>query len=142
MQRHFNLHPSRQLFICIVFFHTLLIGVLLFIPFSSSVLVSLCVVLLCSMTYYVLRDAGLKLESACVALRVEGDDGVVLINRKGLESLGQLLSSSVVTPHLLVLNVKLSGERRRRNVIVMPDSMDAQSFRHLRVALKWQVASV
>jgi len=141
MQRHFNLHPSRQLFICIVFFHALLIGVLLFIPFSYSVLASLCVVLLCSMTYYVLRDAGLKLENACVALRVE-DDGVVLINSKGLESLGQLLSSSVVTPHLLVLNVKLLGERRRRNVIVMPDSMDAQSFRHLRVVLKWQVASV
>jgi len=140
MQRHFILRPSRLLLLCIVFAHVLLIAVLQFIPLPYFVLLLLCFVLLCSMIYYVLRDAGLKFENACVALRMEGD-GVVLINRKGIESLGQLLSSSVLTPHLLVLNFSLSAERRRRNVIVMPDSMDAALFRHLRVVLKWQVTS-
>lgn len=136
MRRHFLLHPSYYLALCIVSAHVLAMGALCFIPVPAPALLLLLVVLTCSMAYYVLRDAGLRLAGACVALRLE-DERVVLIERNGAERAGRLQRGSVVTPYLVVLNIEMPGQRRRRDVLVLPDSMDAESFRQLRVALKW-----
>ena len=70
-------------------------------------------------------------------LRLE-DDRIVLGYRNGGILSGTLQSGSVVTPYLVVLNVRIQGWYFNRNVLMMPDSMDAESFRRLRVALKWQ----
>ncbi len=75
---------------------------------------------------------------ARVALRLEGEH-VVLFNRKGDESVGKLLRSSLVMPQMVILNIALPKHFWRINIVLMPDSMDAESFRQLRVALKWGV---
>ena len=134
--RHFTFHPSRYLILMIVMAHAVAAGAFLFVPISKIALFLLLIVLAVSMVYYVLRDAGLILGGAWIALGLE-DDRVVLHNRKGEEVVGALLRSSVVTPYLVVLNIALPGQRSRRNVVLMADSMDAESFRQLRVALKW-----
>jgi hypothetical protein len=53
--------------------------------------------------------------------------------------MGRLLGSSVVMPHLVILNISIPNYRQTQNVVLMPDSMDEESFRQLRVALKWGV---
>lgn len=141
MPRHFALHPSRLLFLCIVFPHLLVIGLFALLPFPAILYLALLCVLLFSCVYYVLRDATLRLGGACVALRLE-EKHIVLVNRENREMTGKLLGSSVVTPYLTVLNIALDGMRRTRNVVIMPDSMDATSFRQLRVLLKWWVSAV
>jgi toxin CptA len=47
------------------------------------------------------------------------------------------LRDSLVTPYLTVLNVLPQGARFSRSVVILPDSLDAESFRQLRVWLKW-----
>jgi hypothetical protein len=42
-----------------------------------------------------------------------------------------------VTPSLVILNVVLKEQRGRRSLLILPDTMGAESFRRLRVALKW-----
>lgn len=140
MQRHFAFHPSNALTLLLVCAHVIVAGALFFVPISKTALFLMLAVLFCSMAYYVLRDARLKLDAAWIALRLEGDR-VVLVNRKGEESTGELLRGSVVMPHLVILNMGINGQRRRCNVVLMSDSMDAESFRQLRVALKWGAIS-
>jgi toxin CptA len=138
MQRHFALHPSNYLTLTIFIAHAIVMAALLFLPFPNVALILLLIVLSWSMTYYMLRDARLKLDSSYVALRLE-DDHIALIDLKGGEVTGELLRSSMVMPHLVVLNIAVQGQRQKRNVVLMSDSMDAESFRRLRVALKWRM---
>ena len=138
MQRYFALRPSNYLTLTILFAHVTVMVALLFVPFPGAALVLLLIVLAWSMAYYVLRDARLLLNSACVALRLE-DERIALIDHKGEEVAGALLRSSMVMQHLVVLNIAVQGRRWERNVVFMSDSMDAESFRRLRVALKWRM---
>jgi toxin CptA len=141
MQRHFTFHPSNYLTLIIVVAHAVVMAALLFVPIPKVALVALLMVLAASAAYYALRDARLGLESSWVALRLE-NDRVVLVNRKGEEWTGALLRGSVVTAQLAVLNVLIQDPRRRCNVVLMPDSMGAESFRQLRVALKWRAVPI
>ncbi|MFM9912332.1 MAG: protein YgfX [Methylophilaceae bacterium] len=67
------------------------------------------------------------------------------INVKGALSVQQdgdwleakVLGSSLVLPYLTVLNLKLPNGRWPLNVVLLRDSVDAESFRRLRVWLKW-----
>jgi toxin CptA len=40
-------------------------------------------------------------------------------------------------PWLTVLNLKLPGKRLVRHVILLPDALDENEFRRLRVWLRW-----
>ncbi len=96
----------------------------------------LAMLLLVSLLFYLRRDAWLSAPSSAIALLLEGDR-VVLTTRSGDLWPGQLLRDSLVTPLLTVINVLPHGARFARNIIILPDSLDAESFRQLRVWLKW-----
>lgn len=140
MQRVFTIHPSRYLTLTIVLAHVLVMGELCFLPLPKPACVLLLIVLQGSMIYYVLRDAILKLRDSWLALKLE-DAGVVLVNRTGEEFTGILQGGSMVTPLLVLLNISMPSLRRKCSLVLMPDSMDAESFRRLRVALKWEIGS-
>ena len=85
-----------------------------------------------------LRDARLTLEDSIVAISL-GDDRIILFNRDGDEQVGKLLRSSLIMPQIVILNITLPNHFWKKNVVLMPDSMDAESFRQLRVVMKWGV---
>lgn len=90
------------------------------------------------MVYYAQRDARLRLQDSWSALRLT-NEYIVLSNRRGDEFAGTLLRSSVVTPYLVVLRVKLTAGGGNANVVLLPDSMDTESWRRLCVVLKWGI---
>jgi toxin CptA len=92
--------------------------------------------LLCSLAWYLRRDAWLSMPTSCVALRVEGDH-VVLVTRDGKELAGQVQRDSLVSAAVLVLNVLPQGARFARSVVIFPDAIAAEAFRELRVILRW-----
>jgi toxin CptA len=132
----FAINASRLLAIFILLGHSIAIGALMFVPIPKVAFYFLEIVLILSATYYWLRDAKLILPGSWIALRLE-DDCIVLFNRNGSEFTGKLLASSFITPHLVILQVSLPDYRLKQNVVLMADSMDAESFRKLRVAVKW-----
>ena len=138
MRRSFKLYPSHWLALCIIFGHCAAIGSLAMLPIPKLALVLLFAVLGGSSIYFVLRNARLAFTNSWVELILE-EDRITLLNRKGDEQTGILLRNSLVTPYLVILNVKLFDCRWKQNLVVMPDSMDSESFRGLRVALKWGV---
>lgn len=138
MQRHFVFHSSSLLTRSIVAAHLLAMAAFAFVPVPLMAQLSLCAVLFASMGYYVLRDAQLKLSSSWLELRLEGEH-VVLRNRGGKELTGVLSHSTFVSPYLAVVNVYIPEARRGYGVVLMSDSLDAGSFRQLRMLLKWDM---
>lgn len=88
------------------------------------------------MIYWLTFTAILRSRSSCVAFRLE-DDGIVLVLRNGDHVSGCLAADTLITPYLLVLNVALRESNKSRSVLILPDSMGAESFRRLRVGLRW-----
>lgn len=87
--------------------------------------------------YYLLLYANLSMAHSCVAFRMEGQTEIVMVLRSGRHLPGRISPDSFVTPYLVILNVVLSEQRRGRSLLILPDTMGAESFRRLRVALKW-----
>ncbi|MDR3426296.1 protein YgfX [Silvimonas sp.] len=65
-------------------------------------------------------------------------DGTLLIGW-GDESpqAAQVLGSTMVSAHLLVLHLRVQNVRKVQRLVLWPDSMPADDFRRLRVALRW-----
>lgn len=107
---------------------------MLVLPLWAGVAV-MCLLLL-SLGHCLLRHAWLRLPYSCAGLLLE-EDGVVLIRRDGVHLPCRILPGSLVAPWLTVLNMLPEGERLVRSVVILPDSLDAESFRQLRLWLKW-----
>jgi hypothetical protein len=140
-QQHFAIQPSRFLALIIALMHGGVLALLFLLPLPEFAVASLFFVIMFSGAYYLLRDALLKLGSAWIALQINAQ-GVVLKNCNLLKYKGILKGGSVVTAGMVILHVALTGRRNTVYITLMPDSMDAESFRQLRVLLKlgrtWQ----
>ncbi len=87
--------------------------------------------------YCVSRYALLRADDSCVAFRPEEDSGVVLVLRNGSHLMCRLCNDSLVTSGMVILNAKVYEQRGGRSVLIFPDAIGGDSFRRLRVALKW-----
>lgn len=136
MQRYFKLRPSRSLALYLFILCVAAILVLWQLPLPIPVLLASSLSILCWGGYYLVLAANLRTGRSCVAFRLE-EDGVVLVLRDGRHLPYKVAADSLVTPYLVILNVE-SGERRgRRQLLILPDAIGGESFRRLRVALRW-----
>jgi toxin CptA len=137
MQRHFKLRPSRAL---ALFLSILCLSALVSIwslPFPALILLVLSLIVLSWSGYCLFLHAGLRMGNSCVALRQEEGDEIVLVLRNGSHMMCRLCGDSLVTPYIVILNVARNEQHRGRSVVIMPDAIGAESFRRLRVMLKW-----
>ncbi len=139
MQRYFKLRPSRVLGLLLFFLFSASLVSLWLLPLAKLVIVVLTLVMACSVAVSLLLDTRLRRRSSCVAFRLEDGDGIVLVLRNGLHLPGRVSTDSLVTPYLVILNVVLNEQGGRRSLRILPDAMGADSFRRLRVALRWNV---
>ena len=137
MQRQFNLQPSAYLAITLIAIHGAAVAALLALalPFWAHGL--LILLLLANLLHHLWRNAWLSAPSSAVAVLLDGDR-IVLTQRSGIQIVGKLLSHSLIAPFLTVLNILPINSFHAHNVIIFPDSLDAESFRQLRVSLRWR----
>ncbi|MEJ1959963.1 MAG: protein YgfX [Nitrosomonadales bacterium] len=136
MQKQFNFQPSHFLAAVLITAHGATIAALVPLDFPMWAKMALTFLILFSLTYHLQREALLTSAFAAVGLMLEGDQ-VILTLRNGEQRIGKILHDSLVTPYLTVLNVLPQGSRLSRSVVVLPGSLDAESFRQLRIHLKW-----
>lgn len=136
MQRQFNLQPSVYLTIVLVASHSTALAVLapLALPIWTRTLLALLV--MASLLYHLWHDAWLLARSSNKTLLLDGDV-IQLVARNGDQITAQVLTDSLVTPFITILNVLPQGAYFARSVIILPDSQDTESFRQLRVWLRW-----
>lgn len=137
MQRHFKLRPSRALALSLFILCLSALVSIWSLPFSVLALSVLSMVVLSWGGYCLLLHAGLRMGNSCVALRLEEGDEIVLVLRNGSHLMCRLCGDSLVTPYIVILNVTRNEQRGGRSVLIMPDAIGAESFRRLRVILRW-----
>jgi hypothetical protein len=136
MQKHFRLHSSYILTALLLLIHVLALASVLRLPVPAWGKWATAISLLASLIYYLRRNAWRSLSTSWVAFRLEKTH-VVLIARNGQELAGQLLSDSVVMPFMTLLRILPHGARFARSVVIFPDAIAPESFRQLRVLLRW-----
>jgi toxin CptA len=91
-----------------------------------------------SAVHAILLHALHGLRSSLVGLEISDDCRVSVIDRAGATHGAELLPSSVVTAWLTLLNLRRAGRRRARTLILVPDRVDPDLYRRLRVLLRWR----
>ena len=108
------------------------------VPGPSWLKVSVSLALAASLAFYGARDAWRVLGGAAVALRLRSDCSCEIATRQGRWLEARLLGSTFVSPYLTVLNLRPKGGLFARHVVILPDAVDTEGFRRLRVLLKWK----
>jgi hypothetical protein len=67
------------------------------------------------------------------AHRVHTDGGAMTVD--GIE--GRIVDGSFVAPWLTIIHWRPAGSRLTRTLVVLPDAIDPEPFRALRVILRW-----
>lgn len=107
-------------------------------PLPHWLAVLLMPVFLGSAWHTLRRDGFRTWRHSLIALRLDADGRCEFQTRAGAWREAALLGSSFVAPYLTVLNLKPAGDRLAKHLVILPDAVDAEDFRRLRVWLKWR----
>lgn len=129
---------SRRLAGLLVGMHVFAAAMLALAPLPHWLAALLMPVILVSAWLTLWRDGFRKLRHSLVALRLDADCKCEFQTRAGAWREAVLLGSSFVAPHLTVLNFKPAGGHLAKHLVILPDAVDAEDFRRLRVWLKWR----
>jgi toxin CptA len=103
------------------------------LPVWLALLLSVAVI--ASLTYTLTTHALLVSRRAIVQLIWDAEGKWTLLTLKGERLTAQLQPTTYLHPHLVILNFRLGKLWERRAVVLLPDSVDADTFRRLRVRL-------
>ena len=98
------------------------------------------VLLLASAALMVRRYAFVKGSQACSRLRISKDGDCRLDLAADRVATGRLQSGWLASPLLIVAQVRCTGERLARKIVLLPDSSDADTLRRLRIFLRFAIA--
>jgi toxin CptA len=134
---HASLQRSRTIAVSLCLAHTAagVILVLLDVPVWSKV--ALAFVLVLSVLHATCRHALLRTNRAVLGIEIKDRETAAVLCRDGRWRDARVLGSTYVTPLLTVLNLRLTGERLMRHVVLVPDNIDREDFRKVRVLLRW-----
>ncbi len=131
-----SLRPSISLAAILATAHLGAISLILVLPISARL--PPVMLLAFSMAYSILRYAFIRLPDSIVSLKLE-EKSCMFSMRGGSEKSCVFHGSSYVSPYLTVLNLKEEGKRLMKSVVILPDAIDREEFRQLRVWLRWKV---
>lgn len=135
------LGPSRRLAALFVAAHLLAaLGVLASTP-PSIIAAVLLPTLAANLWYSLRRHAWLTAPRSLVLLDFSDTLEVAAEERSGRRIVATVLGTTFVAPWLVVLNLEVEGDRFLRTVVVMPDATARESFRAVRVWLRWRHAA-
>lgn len=134
-----SLQPSRYLAGVLVCAHVLVCGLLWLMPLPVAGALSGTCVVCASLVCYIRRDALLSASGAVIRVELSEDMTGTLILRDGRRITGKLTGNTFVHPGMTVLDFAIS-RFLTRSVVILPDGIEAEIFRQLRVWLIWKQA--
>ena len=118
-------------------------GILIPLNLYWQIKLAIVVVIVCSAAYAVCCYGLLLLPWSCVGLTVNAKNQLSITRRDGAQLLDvSVIADSVVTPYLTVVrfhqkNAAILSRVFSFQMIILPDSLDAENYRQLRVWLRW-----
>ena len=149
---YINFKPSNILTTLLISAGLGSVSMVLLVEFSYVIKILLLVLIVICTVYFVIDKALLLMPYSFVTLRVGINDDWQLQSKDGRNVEIFLSKDSVVTAHLTILNFRIapvsSSERSIKNIlqnylfshslVILPDSVDAENYRQLRLRLRWR----
>lgn len=132
-----NFRPSLQLAVVIVLSHAAAAALSFTIDLWQPCRLVLLASIAASLAYGLYGPVLLRARNSIVRAVLK-DDSFSIQSRGGTWHTAVLQDSSFVAPYLTILNVQVVGWRFTRHIVILPDRMDAETFRQLRVWLRWR----
>lgn len=106
--------------------------------YPVTITIATMLLLMSSLAHNVWRHAWLQSAQSVVSLRLTGKNAceVRLLSNNRLNYM--IDAGTFVAPYLTVLSLKTNRCFQRRTIVILPDSVDRESFRQLRVWLRWK----
>ena len=95
-----------------------------------------------SLAWTVRKNALLRSCGSVTGIEIASDDTLSVRRRTGDWVPCAALGTTYVAGFVVILNVKELEGRRVQHAVVLPDSIDAEDFRRLRVWLRWKRGAV
>ncbi|MGH8753387.1 MAG: protein YgfX [Burkholderiales bacterium] len=133
-----RLKPSGYLTLLLSAAHIIAIGLVLALPLPIGLKLITTLVFCVSLVFYLKRNARLAAPNSIIALEIMEDCACAIETRSGKRLDCILLPTSYVSASLTILNLKADGEMLARHVVILPDSINPEDFRKLRVLLRWK----
>lgn len=117
--------------------------ILILLALSWQIKLLIFMLIVTSASYAVCTHGLLLLPWCYVAMTINVNNELRLKRRDGLVSIDQVIcDDSVVTPYLTVIHFRKNNTGFLRQLftqhqIILPDRVDAESYRQLRVWLRW-----
>ncbi len=118
--------------------HMLSLLVIWLLPFSLSVRFAVSSLVGASLLFYLRRDAFKLSPQSVVSLKYLPDAKLELQWQSGEWITASLRPGSFVAPYLTTLAYRLESQYFTRYMLILPDMLDPNSFRDLRVYLRWK----
>lgn len=129
---------SRQLAGLLLAIHVAAFALLVTIALPSWEMVFAGMVFIASAARTLLLHPWQRLPRSIVALEISDDCKLTTRDLNGVWRDAVLQPSSFVTPYLTILNLRHTEERFIRSVVILPDRIQPDVFRRLRVWLRWR----
>lgn len=91
-----------------------------------------------SLVFNVRKSALLRAADTVIGLEITSDDKLSIQTRRSGWTECEVLGSTYVISFLAILNLKRTDSGRITHAVILPDSLDAEDFRKLRVWLRWK----
>lgn len=105
--------------------------VALWLKTTAILLVSLATI------WHMAQYALLLLPKSIIKLELTTGAEFFVTQRDGQRIKAEVLTTSFVAWYLVMLNLKFPARRLARHVVLIPDMLDGEAFRRLRVWLRW-----
>ena len=135
-----NLRSSWLLVTLLTLAHGAALAIVLFVNIPFWVTLVAAAGLAVHLLVVVRRQALLLVPDAAVAIEIRSDDTLAVQARSGAWSEYAVLADTYVAPYLTVLNLRQTDSHAVKRITLLPDSLDAEDFRKLRVWLRWKEA--
>ena len=134
---HIALSPSRGLMILMFTAHLLALLLVWSLIHPAWVSASVALLILFSLIYTCWRI----FHPDVVELSVDVKHGLMIQVHSGERFAAIVSGDSLVTSFMSVLRMKIVGHRFSKSVLLLPDMLDEEQYRVLRVWLKWGLDS-
>lgn len=133
-----SLRSSRILAATLVLAHGAAIAMVVLAGMAPWLEAIAIAALAASLVFNVRQSALLHAADAVIGLEIASDDKFSIQTRRGGWIECEVLGSTYVTSFLTILNLKRTDSGRITRAVILPDSLDTEDFRKLRVWLRWK----
>ena len=132
-----RLRPSRRLTAWLVGLHGSVLLPIWSTGVPTPVALAISAAVLCHGSWAVLRQGLLANDGSILSVAIDGSHRCAITLREGRVLHGSVAATTVVTGRLVILAIRARAWRPLTRVVIPADATDAESFRRMRVLLRW-----